>query len=618
VQIQRARHVAFTAAVLLWAALPGVPAHAQPAVPTPEGRPRVALALSGGAARGAAHVGVIQELVAAGIPIDMIVGTSIGAIVGGLYAAGFAADELPELLVFVDPATTARLQLPLRGGVFDNAPLGRILAALFEDRLVADTRIPFRGIVTDLVTGETQAPDDAPLALVLQASAAVPILFNPVAIGDRYYIDGGLRQLVPSENARRLGADYVIAVDLGRDVVADPTSIQSTASLTIGGLMRPYTEASLENADVVIHPPLPNAPPMDFDHREAYVDAGRRATRDALPAIRADLARLGVPLRRGGDPHRGDPINLGWRERVAGATTDGEARPLRLAIGVRASTALSHAPTGLSDRLDVVLAVRGGPLQWASIGIDLGRGNEPRANLLALRLGVRFPDTTELHASVGAQLSHGPSLWVGVRREAVPGLTLGIAHDLLGGVTEAVASYRPDHLWLDVAIVGQVGHWALAGVDARGAIGGAATDRSSPELGLRLFALAASGATPDPYAIQVDPARYRTASSTAITRGLVGGSVEFRTALHDPIWLTEAAELTTHGRAFIDVVRHDARTRAGIGLGVTLDGSIVGLLPFRLQLDLGVDLTDGTVRLGFRTGQDGPTPWRPGVSARSP
>jgi len=95
VQTQRAGHVAFTAAVLLWAALPGVPAHAQPAVPTPEGRPRVALALSGGAARGAAHVGVIQELVSAGIPIDAIVGTSIGAIVGGLYAAGFAPTPPP-------------------------------------------------------------------------------------------------------------------------------------------------------------------------------------------------------------------------------------------------------------------------------------------------------------------------------------------------------------------------------------------------------------------------------------------------------------------------------------------------------------------------------------------
>ena len=160
-QNQRARHVAFIVVALLWAALPGVPARAEPGVGTPEGRPRVALVLSGGAARGAAHVGVLQELVAAGIPIDMIVGTSIGAIVGGLYAAGFAADELPELLVFVDPTTTARSQLPLRGGVLDNAPLGRILAALFEDRWVADTRIPFRGIVTDLLTGETHAPADA-------------------------------------------------------------------------------------------------------------------------------------------------------------------------------------------------------------------------------------------------------------------------------------------------------------------------------------------------------------------------------------------------------------------------------------------------------------------------
>ena len=616
----RARLLVVTVAALLWSALPGVPAGAQVAraqpAPAPQGRPQVALVLSGGAARGAAHVGVIQELVAAGVPIDVIVGTSIGAIVGGLYAAGFAADELPDLLAFVDPAATARSQFPLRGGVLDNEPLGRILAAVFEDRRVADTRIPFRGIVTDLVTGEPQAPDDAPLALVLQASAAVPILFNPVAIGDRHYLDGGLKQLIPTENARRLGADYVIAVDLGRDVVVDPASIQSTAALTLGGLTRPYTEASLREADIVIHPSLQDAPHMDFDHREAYIDAGRRAARDALPEIRADLSRRGVPLRPGGDPHQHDPINVGWRERVAGATLDGEPPPIRLAFRVDATTALTHAPTGLSDRLGVALTVGGGPLQWASVGVDLGRGNEPRANLLALRLGVRFPDTTELHASVGAHLARGPSLWFGVRREALPGLTLGIAHDLLGGVTEATASYRPDHLWLDAAIVGRAGRWARAGVDARGAIGGATPGPGSPEVGVRLFALAASGATPDAYAIQVDPARYRTASSTALTRGLVGGSVEFRTALHDSVWLMEAAELTTHGRAFLDVVRHDAHTRAGIGLGVDLEGRVVGILPFRIQLDLGVDLIDGTVRLGFRNGTVGPTPWRPIAPAR--
>ncbi len=606
----RARRVVITMAVLLWSALAGMPAHAQAAAATPEGRPRVALVLSGGAARGAAHVGVIQELVAGGVPLDMIVGTSIGAIVGGLYAAGFAADELPELLAFVDPAATARSQFPLRGGVLDNAPLGRILAAVFEDRRVADTRIPFRGIVTDLVTGEPHAPDDAPLALVLQASAAVPILFNPVAIGDRSYIDGGLKQLIPTENARRLGADYVIAVDLGRSVVVDPASIQSTASLTLGGLIRPYTEASLREADVVIRPSLQDAPRMDFDHRAAYIDAGRRATLDLLPTIRADLSRRGVPLRPGGDPHRDHPINVGWRDRVAGATLDDEQPPIRLALRMNATTALTHAPTRLSDRLGVALTVSGGPLQRASIGVALGRGNEPHANLLALRLGVRLRDDTELHASIGAQLARGPSLRLGVLREAAPGLTLGIVHDVLSGVTEASASYRPDHVWIDAEIAGQAGRWARAGVDARGAIGSAAIGRGAPEVGVRLFALAASGATPDPYAIHVDPVRYRSASATAITRALVGGSVEFRTTLHDPAWLSEAAELTTHGRAFLDVVRHDARTRAGIGLGVTLEGSVVGLLPFQLQLDLGVDLVDGTVRLGFRTGADGPTPWR--------
>jgi NTE family protein len=611
----RAHVLVVIVVVLLCAPLPTHPARAQPA-PAPHGRPQVALVLSGGAARGAAHVGVIQELIAGGVPIDMIVGTSIGAIVGGLYAAGFAADELPDLLAYVDLATTARSQFPLRGGVLDNGPLGHILAAVFEERRVQDTRIPFRGVVTDLLTGDPHAPSEAPLALVLQASAAIPILFNPVAIGDRHYFDGGLKQLVPTEHARLLGAHYVIAVDLGREIAVDPESIQSVASLALGGLTRPYTEASLRDADVVIHPVLRDAPHMDFDHRAAYIAAGRSATRDLLPTIRADLAQRGIPLQPAVDPHQDHPINRGWRDRVAVALRDDEPTPIRLALRVDATTALTHAPTGLSDRLGVALAVRGGPLRWASVGVDLGRGNEPQANRLALQLGVRLPGATELHASVGARLARGPSLRVGVRREVAPGLTLSVAHDLLDGVTDAAASYRADHVWVDTEIVGRVGRWVRAGIDARGAMGATTAVRGSPEVGVRLFALAASGTTPDPHAIQVDPGRYRTASSTTLTRRLVGGSVEFSAALHDPVWLTEAVELTTHGRAFLDAVRHDARTRVGIGLGVTLEGSVVGLLPYSLQLDLGVDLTDGTVRLGFRTGAGGPTPWRPAAADR--
>lgn len=608
----RARLLTLGAAILLASVLPSAPAWAQP----PPARPRVALVLGGGGAFGAAHVGVLQELVAAGVPIDMVVGTSVGAIVGGLYAAGFAADELLELLAFVDPATAARPQFPLRGGLLDSAPLGRILAALLEDRAVTDTRIPFRAVVTDLVTGEPRAPADAPLALVLQASAAVPILFNPVVVGGRQVVDGGPKRVVPTENARDLGADYVIAVDLARATAADPESIQGAAALTLGALAAPYTEASLRAADVVVRPSLPDAPHLDFDHGDAYVEAGRQAARERLPTIRDDLARLGVGLQPGGDPNRDHPINVGWRERVAAAALEAGPPRIRLALRLDASTALDPDPTGLDDRLGVAFAVHGWPLPWASVGLDLGRGSAPQANLVALRLAFRLPAETEVHASVGARLAAGPSLRVGVRREALAGLTVGVAHDLLDGVTEAAVSFRPEHLWLDADVATRVGGWARVGIDARGALGGIAAGRGAPELGVRVFALAASPATPDADAVWVDATRYRAASVDAVTRGLVGGAVEFRTALHEPVWLAEVAEFTTHGRAFLDVVRHDARTRAGIGLGVTLEGGLVGFLPFHLQLDVGVDLADGTVRVGVRTGADGPAPWWPGGGDR--
>jgi len=610
VNLARARPFAFAAAVLLASALAGVPVRAQ-SEPVPTDPPRVALVLGGGAARGAAHVGVLQELVTAGVPIDMILGTSSGALIGGLYAAGFTLDAVLELLALVDPATTAQLRVPPRGGLLDNAPLGRLLEALLQERSVSDAHIPFRAVVTDLATGEPWAPADAPLALVMQASAAVPILFRPVAVGGRLAVDGGPRRTIPTENARQLGADYVIVVDVTRDADADPASIEGAAVLALAALEAPYTEASLREADVVIRPTLPDGPQLDFERAEAYVDAGRRAARERLPAIREDLARRDVPLRPGGDPNRDHPINDGWRERVAAAAAQAEPPQVRLALRLDASSALALDPTGLDDHLGVAFTVHGWPLPWASVGVDLRRGSEPQANLVALRLGAGLPQAIEVHAGLGVRLVGGPSLRLGVRREAVADLTLGVAHDLLDGVSDATASYRPEHLWLDARVAGRIGHWARVDVDARGALGDPAAGAGSPELGVRLFALAASAATPDAYAVRVDPMHYRTASTSTLTHGLVGGSLEFRTALHDPMWLADLAEFTTRGRAFLDVVRHDGRTRAGIGLGVTLEGALVGVVPFRLQLDAGVDLTEGTVRVGLRNGADGPTPWWP-------
>lgn len=606
--LRRARMLALAAVLASFAASVGVPAWAQ-AETSPPRPPRVALVLGGGGARAAANVGVLQELVVAGVPIDLIVGTSSGALVGGLYAAGFALEEILELLAAVDPAATARLRLPLGGGALDSAPLGHLLAALLGDRAVTDTRIPFRAVVTDLTTGEPWAPADAPLALVLQASSALPILFQPVVVAGRPAVDVGPRRAVPTEDARQLGADYVIAVDLTRDGEADPTSIPGAAYLWLAGLEAPFTEASLQAADAVIRPTLPSAPLFDFARAAPYAEAGRRATRERLPAIREDLAGLGIALRPRDDPHRDDPINAGWRARVAASVREAAPSPTQDAPQFEASSALTLDPAHRGARLGVAFDLHGWPLPWASLGAELGGG--PQGDLVGLRLAARLPDETVVHAGLGNRPAAGPSLRLGVRREALPGLTLAVAHDVWDGVSDASLSYRPEHLWVDARLAGRIAGWARLDTDVRGAIGGAAAGPSAPTLAARLFAHVASAASPDAYAIRVDARHYRAGGSTAITRGLVGGSLEVRSAPHAPVWLGDVAMFTIHARAFVDVAHHDARTRAGVGLGVTLEGRLAGFVPFSLRLDLAGDLADGAVRVGVAAGPDGPTPWWP-------
>lgn len=252
---------------------------------------KVALVLGGGAARGFAHVGVIKVLEANGIVPDLIVGTSAGSLVGAMYASGLNGFELQRVALSVEESTFADWTLAGRGLI-----RGEAIAQFVNTQLKQTTieKLP-RGlaiVATDLRTGEPIVFQRGDTGTAVRASSAVPGIFNPVRIGDREYVDGGLTHPVPAAVARRLGADVVIAVDIsakpdGRELSGTVDVLLQTFTI-MGARVAQYELAA---ADVVIRPALGQIRGTDFSARNVAILEGERAAQAVLPQIRARLAQ---------------------------------------------------------------------------------------------------------------------------------------------------------------------------------------------------------------------------------------------------------------------------------------------------------------------------------------
>ena len=261
-------------------------------------RPSIGLALSGGGARGSAHLGVIRVLEELGIPIDYIAGTSMGSIVGGLYASGMSADEIEQALVDIkwedifsdlQPREERRFRRKIddylylvrhRIGINDQkgeinlAPaliqgqkfdlvLCRYLLPVSDVRDFDDLRIPFRAVATDIVSGRAVVMDSGDLPTAIRASMAVPAVFAPVEMDDKLLVDGGIAMNLPISVVRKMGADIVIAVDIStpglkREEIKSALDMLNQLSAL---LTRPGTDeqiATLTSRDVLIVPELGN------------------------------------------------------------------------------------------------------------------------------------------------------------------------------------------------------------------------------------------------------------------------------------------------------------------------------------------------------------------------
>ncbi|MCG2584238.1 patatin-like phospholipase family protein [Massilia sp. TS11] len=291
------RSFACALAVLSLAACQSAPPPAPtPVVAPPAAAPKklkIALALGGGAARGFAHIGVIKALEAQGIVPDIVVGTSAGSVVGALYAAGNNGFALQKMALEMDEATISDWALPLFNkstGVLKGEALQSFINKSVGNLPMEKLKIPFGAVATDLKTGEPILFQRGNTGQAVRASSAVPSVFQPVKIGNKTYVDGGLVAPVPVKFAKQMGADFIIAVN-----ISTQTDAQAIAS-SVDVLMQTFTimgqrlnHYELKEADVVITPSLGAMGGTDFNGRNLAILAGEQAAAAVMPQLKAKL-----------------------------------------------------------------------------------------------------------------------------------------------------------------------------------------------------------------------------------------------------------------------------------------------------------------------------------------
>ncbi len=295
---------------------------------SPVGRARIGLVLSGGGARGVAHVGVIKVLEEMKIPIDCIAGTSMGAIVGGLYAAGYSPAELEKIVTsmewndaFKDKPSpqelsfrrkqdaadylidfdmgykNGKLQIPrgLIQGQNLNMALKSLLLHTEGIRNFDDLSMPFRAIAADIETGETVVMQKGDLVRALRASMSIPGVFAPVEINSRILVDGGIANNVPVDVARQMGADIVIVVDIGtglrsREKLTSPVAISAQVMTIMIQRNSKAQIATLRPEDLLIQPQLGDVGSSDFSRATESIQIGQETAK----ALQQRLARFAV------------------------------------------------------------------------------------------------------------------------------------------------------------------------------------------------------------------------------------------------------------------------------------------------------------------------------------
>lgn len=258
---------------------------------------RIGLALGGGAARGFAHIGVIQVLEEAGIRPSLVTGTSAGSLVAAIYASGKNGQQLQQVAETMEEAAITDWTLPLFSrGMLRGDALAKYINTQVAGKPIEEMSLPLGIVATDLQSGTDVLFRRGDTGTAVRASSAVPAVFQPVKIAGREYVDGGLVSPVPVRATRKMGADVVIAVDIS----ANPEGNLASGTLeillqTFAIMGKSINSFELQSADILVRPALTGVSGADFGARKRSIEAGRQAMLSQLPQLRALLAAKSAP-----------------------------------------------------------------------------------------------------------------------------------------------------------------------------------------------------------------------------------------------------------------------------------------------------------------------------------
>lgn len=266
-----------------------------PECPPPPGV-RLALVLGGGGAKGMSHVGVLAEFERAGIPIDVIVGCSAGSIVGALYADCPDASYVQQLLRPLRKWDILDINIWYgRYGLVRGGSLRRFLKQHLSCRYFEELQIPLYVVATDIIAGELVCINSGPIIPAIHASSAVPFIFAPVPLHQRWLVDGGVADPVPVQIAKKTGAAIVVAVDLsGLLPQTCPTNLFGVATRSAEIKFLLQSESCLKGADVVIRPELGDMGLFDDRDPQNVYEAGCKAAREVIPQILELFSQKGL------------------------------------------------------------------------------------------------------------------------------------------------------------------------------------------------------------------------------------------------------------------------------------------------------------------------------------
>jgi len=276
-----------------------------------DGQFQIGLALGGGFARGLAHIGVLEVLEKEGIPIDMIAGTSMGALIGALYAMEKDASLIKKRALDLDwKGVTALVDLTLpKSGLFSGKRVTNLLNRFMGDPEFKDLSIPLSCVATDIISGDEVVINEGSVLEAIRASISIPIIFTVVKRHERYLVDGGLVNPVPVSVLKTMGADFIIAVDVTPDRIeranyllkneeAKEPSIFQVMVQSIYITTYLSSRVVSEGADAIIHPELAHIAAGEFHRAQECILVGEMAAADSIAQIKKSLEAAGVSLRR--------------------------------------------------------------------------------------------------------------------------------------------------------------------------------------------------------------------------------------------------------------------------------------------------------------------------------